>query len=46
MRKGNKQNSGLNEQWASHVRRFLKKLTAHKRRLSGQKEIRTQLNES
>lgn len=37
MRKGNKQNAMLNGEYAFHVRRFGKKLTAKKRRQQSKK---------
>lgn len=43
MRKGNKQNSLLNGEWASHVKKKVKKLTSRLRRLNDQKIIRDEL---
>jgi len=40
MRKGNKQNAGLNREWAKHVRKWGKKFTASIRRMRSKKIIR------
>ena len=44
IRVGNKQNSYLNGEWAAHVRKYFKKVTASKRRLLDKKIIRDELN--
>jgi hypothetical protein len=43
-RVGNKQNSVLNGEWAIHVKKWMKRMTAHIRRNEGKKEIRKELN--
>lgn len=43
IRVGNKKNSGLNNQWAGHVRGWMKKLTSSLRRLDGKKEVKDRL---
>ena len=43
MRKGNKQNSLLNGEWASHVKKKMKKFTSRLRRQNDQKIIREEL---
>jgi len=40
-----KENASLNGEWAKHVRKPLKKLTAHKRRVRSKKTIRKDLKE-
>lgn len=46
MRKGNKQNSFLNGEWAKHVRRWGKKFTSCIRRQESKKILREQLKNS
>ncbi|HTA27844.1 MAG TPA: hypothetical protein VK809_08645 [Bacteroidia bacterium] len=41
----NKENATLNKEWAKHIRKDMKKLTAHKRRFSSRKTIRKDLKE-
>lgn len=43
MRKGNKQNSFLNGEWAKHVRRWGKKFTSGIRRQESKKVLRDEL---
>lgn len=45
LRKGHKQNSLLNGEWAAHVRKSWKKITSGLRRALGKKIIRDSLNE-
>jgi len=45
MRKGNKQNAGLNGEWAKHVRKWGKKFTASIRRTRNKRIIRDELKE-
>lgn len=45
IRVGNKANSFINGEWAGHVRRWLKKHTASKRRQIDKKIIRNELKE-
>lgn len=45
IRKGNKQNSFLNGEWASHVRRWFKKYTSGRRRSNDKKIIKKELND-
>jgi hypothetical protein len=42
LRVGNKQNSFLNGEWAGHVRWWLKRQTAKKRRRKGKREIKNE----
>lgn len=44
MKKGNKQNAGLNGEWAAHVKWFGKRLTAGIRRMRNKQIIREELN--
>lgn len=39
LRVGNKENSGINGEYAGHVRRFMKRFTSKKRRKLGKKDI-------
>lgn len=41
---GNKQNSGLNGEWATHVRRKTKRITSGKRRAKSKRIILRELN--
>lgn len=43
MRKQTKANSGLNGEWAQHVRRWLKKHTAKLRRIESRRILKEQL---
>ena len=45
MRVGNKINSGLNGEWAKHVRGWWKRYTSSKRRIEGKEEIADRLRE-
>lgn len=45
MRKGNKQNAGLNGEWASHMRRWGKFFTAKLRRTVDKKIIKKEVND-
>ena len=45
MRVGNKQNSGINGEWAHHVRGWWKRFTSGKRRTLDKKEIRDRLKD-
>ena len=46
MKKGNKDNSVLNGEWATHVRKWGKKLTSSLRRIRDKKIIKHDLNEN
>ncbi len=46
MKPGNKQNAGLNGEWARHVRAKGKKITSGLRRIRDRKLIQTLLKES
>lgn len=46
LRVGNKANSFLNGEWAGHVRKWGKKLTASLRRAEDKKVIRKEVNEN
>lgn len=39
LRVGHKENSGINGEWAGHVRGFMKRFTSKKRRRLGKKDI-------
>lgn len=45
IRVGNKQNSALNGEWAGHVRKHWKRITAHIRRNKDKLIIKEHLNE-
>ena len=45
LRVGNKQNSGLNGEWAGHVRGWWKRYTSKKRRNATKKLIKQKLQE-
>ena len=42
-RVGNKINSGINGEWARHIRKWGKRVTSHIRRQRGRKEIKDRL---
>ena len=42
---GNKQNAIFNLEWGTHVKKWMKQLTAHRRRNAGKKEITNQLKD-